>query len=71
MDCQMPIMDGYTACEKILKLYQNNFKLKIIALTADATIDNKNRCIKVGFNQVLHKPFRKGKIKEITSKLFH
>ena len=46
----MPVMDGYTACQKIWKLYPKNSKLKIIALTADATIDNKKRCIKVGFD---------------------
>ena len=46
----MPLMDGYTACPKLWKLSPKKNNLKIIALTADATIDNKNKCIKVGFN---------------------
>ena len=34
--------------------------LKIIAVTADATKENKEKCLKLGFEEVLFKPiFRK------------
>ena len=46
----MPVMNGYISCQKIRKLYPKDSRLKIVALTADATIDNKNRCIKAGFD---------------------
>ena len=36
----MPVMDGYEACERIIKIIPNN-KVTIIALTADATLINE------------------------------
>jgi PAS domain S-box-containing protein len=59
MDLQMPQMDGYTAAEEIRKLepaamYQ---KLPIIALTASAMLDNKDRAFVVGMNDYVSKPF--------------
>ncbi|MBW4890919.1 PAS domain S-box protein [Mucilaginibacter sp. HMF5004] len=59
MDIQMPQMDGYTATEEIRKMepaskYQ---KLPIIALTASAMLDNKDRAFVVGMNDYVSKPF--------------
>ena len=59
MDLQMPEMDGYTATEEIRRLepvtrYQ---KLPIIALTASAMLDNKDRAFVVGMDDYVSKPF--------------
>ncbi|GAA4405061.1 hypothetical protein GCM10023187_23110 [Nibrella viscosa] len=54
MDLQMPIMDGYTATEKIREA---GSQTPIIALTASATYSNKDRAISAGINDYVTKPF--------------
>ena len=59
MDCQMPIMDGHTASSLIRKEGRNKDDIKIIALTANAFIEDKNACLAAGMNAHLSKPIRK------------
>ena len=59
MDCQMPIMDGHTASALIRKEGRNKSKIKIIALTANAFIEDKDACLAAGMNAHLSKPIRK------------
>jgi signal transduction histidine kinase/CheY-like chemotaxis protein/integral membrane sensor domain MASE1 len=55
MDCQMPVLDGYKATEKIRAI--TAFKtLPIFALTADVTEEGKKRAKAVGFTGHLSKP---------------
>ena len=58
MDCNMPVMDGYEASRRIRRnqQYQN---LPIIALTANALADERERCRAAGMNDYLAKPFRR------------
>jgi len=53
MDIKMPVMNGYTAFEKIKKLNQN---IPVIALTAYAQSDDRERIYKAGFDYYLPKP---------------
>ncbi len=55
MDMQMPIMDGITATEEIRKLPVGE-DLPIIAMTANAMPDDRERCFKAGMNDHLAKP---------------
>ncbi len=57
MDVQMPIMDGYDACEKIRKL-SNPVKanIPIVAMTANAFSEDKERSLKMGMNDHVTKP---------------
>jgi len=58
MDLQMPTMDGYTATAKIRNLQDNKYqKLPIIALTASAMLEERNRVYTVGMNDYVTKPF--------------
>lgn len=59
MDCQMPIMDGYQATEHIRKCSNLNLNSSpIIALTANASKEDREYCIKSGMNDFLTKPIR-------------
>jgi CheY-like chemotaxis protein len=55
MDIMMPEMDGYEAMQKIRA--QRKFQdLPIIALTAKAMMDDKQKCIDAGANDYISKP---------------
>lgn len=54
MDCQMPIMDGYTASQKIREIDSD---VIIIAFTANTLQSDYNKCISVGMDDYISKPF--------------
>jgi signal transduction histidine kinase/DNA-binding response OmpR family regulator len=64
MDVNMPVMDGYTATEKIRLLPHPYCDVPVIALTADAMEEDRERCLKAGMNAFVSKPFQ---LKEIES----
>ncbi len=57
MDVQMPIMNGYEACQKIRKLSDTvKANIPIIAMTANAFSEDKERSLKMGMNDHVTKP---------------
>ena len=56
MDIQMPEMDGLTAAREIRKLDQDDRKVPIVALTANALRGDRERFLEAGMNGYLAKP---------------
>ncbi len=64
MDMQMPEMDGVTATSKIIAKYGQDAP-PIISVTANAFVDDIEKCKKAGMVDLLLKPISKDKLKEI------
>lgn len=59
MDIQMPIMDGYSATSELRRKKVNT---PIIALTGYAMKEDQERCLSVGCNDYISKPFDQNKL---------
>ncbi len=57
MDCMMPDVDGYEATQRIRALPGAVSKIPIIAVTANAMDGDAERCLAVGMNDYVAKPF--------------
>jgi HPt (histidine-containing phosphotransfer) domain-containing protein len=72
MDCQMPILDGYSTSRQIRTLEAaegyTDSKVIIIALTANAMQEDRDRCLASGMDDYLSKPVRK---EDLAKKLTH
>ncbi len=59
MDIQMPVMSGLVAAEKIRALESStNTHVPIIAITANAMLGDKEKCISAGIDDYISKPFQ-------------
>lgn len=62
MDCQMPEMDGFEATEAIRAAERRSgaHRIPIVAMTAEALPEDRQRCFAAGMDAYVAKPFRVG-----------
>jgi two-component system sensor histidine kinase/response regulator len=70
MDCQMPVMDGFTATRRIRELESGRGlkRLPIIALTANVMSEDRENCIAAGMDAHLGKPIEPAQLIEALSR---
>jgi PAS domain S-box-containing protein len=70
MDCMMPVMNGYDATTVIRDQTSKvkNHAIPVIAVTADAFKENRNKCLAAGMDDYLAKPFEIGGLLGILKK---
>jgi two-component system sensor histidine kinase/response regulator len=71
MDCQMPVMDGFTATRRIRELERQNGRGKhvpIIALTANVMSEDRENCIAAGMDAHLGKPIEPAQLIDCLSR---
>ncbi len=64
MDIQMPVMSGL---EAVRILRAEGYTLPVVALTANATSEDKKECFDAGFDEFLTKPVVRERLREVTS----
>ncbi|NOT87348.1 MAG: response regulator [Lysobacter sp.] len=70
MDCQMPVMDGYTATRRWREheAASGGRRLPIVAMTANAMAGDRQKCLDAGMDDYLAKPVTRGELERC---LFH
>jgi signal transduction histidine kinase/DNA-binding response OmpR family regulator/HPt (histidine-containing phosphotransfer) domain-containing protein len=69
MDCQMPVMNGFDATQRIRELPYGD--IPIIAMTAAAMSQDRERCLEAGMNDYLSKPVQKAELERMLDKWVH
>ncbi len=73
MDCHMPNMDGFEAVTAIRKAEVQHFRparQHVVAVTANAIMGERERCLAAGFDDYLSKPFTRLQLKELLERCF-
>ena len=71
MDCQMPNMDGYEASQNIREQEGSSGRIPIIALTANASDQDREKCLASGMDEVITKPYRKRELTDVLDRWLH
>ncbi|CAD8093571.1 unnamed protein product [Paramecium primaurelia] len=73
MDCQMPIMDGWTTTKVLMEMIRQNIipDIPIIGLTAFNSTEDIERCLEVGMREVFTKPLNIHLLKQVLLKLIN
>ncbi|AQZ95345.1 ATP-binding protein [Halopseudomonas phragmitis] len=67
MDCNMPVLDGYETSRR-MRTDPRWQKIPVIALTANALQEDRQRCEAAGMNDYLAKPFKREDLQALLEK---
>ncbi|PCJ98087.1 MAG: hypothetical protein COA45_08010 [Zetaproteobacteria bacterium] len=71
MDCYMPEMDGFQVTDKIRLIESDgNWHVPIVAITADAMVGIRKKCLDAGMDDYVSKPIAAGEFKELLRRWF-
>ena len=69
MDIQMPVFNGYEASTQIRLIEKNgSHSTKIVALTANTSVGEKEKCLEAGMNDYMSKPINQEGVKAILAR---
>lgn len=71
MDCHMPIMDGYTATRIIRQNERGKKHTPIIAITANVSPSDIQKCISSGMDEYIGKPINLKQLENVIIKYLH
>ena len=66
MDCQLPGMNGYETTRRMRTILHRY--IPVVAVTANAMVDDKQRCLEAGMDDFLPKPFTKSVLSDLLCK---
>jgi len=68
MDVQMPVMDGIAAT-RLLRETLSSEQLPVVAMTANASVDDRDRCLSAGMDAFVPKPVRRATVLAVLAHL--
>lgn len=70
MDMEMPNLGGVEATKYIRQLVNYGYIPKIVAMTANVTLEDERKCLEAGMNDIIFKPISKERILSVLNNLF-
>jgi CheY-like chemotaxis protein len=68
MDCQMPVMDGFTATIVLRAREPAGVHIPVVALTADVTSSGRDACLAAGMDDFVGKPFTRASLHAVLAR---